>query len=64
MSEIEQENPRFAQYVKGFKVKRNSLFHAKYYALQAFEDNGGPIDHLLSKKQAMSLLKTTAVAAK
>ena len=50
MTEIEEENPRFTQFVKGFKVKRNALLKPRYYALQSYEDNGGPIDHLVSKK--------------
>ena len=63
MSEIEAENPRFVQYVKGFKVKRNALFKPPFYALQAFEDNGSPIDHLITKKQAMQLLQKIAITA-
>lgn len=45
-------------------MKRNSLFKPKFYALQSFEDHGGPIDHLISKKQAISVIKTRAVAAR
>lgn len=35
-----------------------------YYALKAFEDNGGPIDHLVSKKQAVNLLQGASILAK
>lgn len=64
MSEIEEENPRFVQFIKGFKVKRNELLRPKFYALQAYENNGGPIDHLIGKKQAIQLMKTRSIAAK
>lgn len=64
MTEIEEENPRFTQFVKGFKVKRNALLKARYYALQSYEDNGGPIDHLVSKKQAIDLMKSVSILDK
>lgn len=64
MTEIEEENPRFVQFIKGFKVKRNELLRPKFYALQAYENNGGPIDHLIGKKQAIQLMKTRSITAK
>ena len=33
MTEIEEENPRFTQFVRRFKVKRNALLKPRYYAL-------------------------------
>ena len=50
MTEIEEENPMFAQYVTSFRVRRNALLKPRFYALKAYEDNGGPIDHLISTK--------------
>ena len=64
MSEIEEENPRYTQFVKGFKIKRNELFTPPYYALKAYENNKGPIDHLISTKQAISLLKTASIVGR
>lgn len=33
MTEIEEENPRYVQFVKGFKIKRNQLMKPPFYAL-------------------------------
>lgn len=64
MSEIEEENPRFIQYITSFKVKRNELYKPQFYALRAFEDNGKPLDYLVGKKQAVNILKDVSLAAK
>ena len=64
MCELEDENPRLMQYIKGFKVKHSSSNLTRFYALQAFEDNGGPIDYLIGKKQATSLINTISTVAK
>ena len=64
MCELEDENPRLMQYIKGFKVRHSSSNLTRFYALQAFEDNGGPIDYLIGKKQATALIKTISTVAK
>ena len=61
MSEIEEENPRYTQFVEGFKIRRNELFRPRFFALKAFDTNGGPIDHLVSKKHALDLMKTVSL---
>lgn len=61
MSEIEEENPKFTQFIESFRVKRQGIDKPRFYALKAFEDNGGPIDHLVSKKQAINLMKSISI---
>ena len=58
MTEVEEENPRYLQFITGFKVKRNALYRQPFYALKAYERNGGPIDHLIGKKQAIDMMLT------
>lgn len=55
MTEIEEENPLFTQFVSGFKVRRDDVMKPRYYALKAFNLNGGPLDHLIAKKSAISI---------
>ena len=57
MSEVEQENKSFACMVTGFKVERNSAKQIPYYGLSAYERNGGPIEHFITKKQAIDFLQ-------
>ena len=38
--------------VYGFRVERNTFNDTRYNGLDAFERNGGPLKHLISKKQA------------
>ena len=37
---------------------------SKYYAIQAFENNKGPIDHLISKQDAIDIMKSQALISK
>lgn len=64
MAEIEAETPKFVQYVESFKVHRNELLNPPFYALKAYELNKGPIDQLVGKKNALSLLKTISIVSK
>ena len=57
MSEVEEENPNFACMVTGFVIERNSMHQVPYYALNAYERNGGPINHLIGVQQAKEVLK-------
>ena len=45
----------------GFKVKQNDLMKPKYYALQAYEDNKGPLDRLMGKTEALDLIKNHSI---
>ena len=56
MSETEQEDPRFACMVTGYKIERNAVDQSPYFGLQAYERNKGPIDHLISKQDCQSFL--------
>ena len=57
MTELEEDNPKFACLVTGYKVEKNSMNQVPYYALDAYERNGGPIAHLVAFSQAKEVLK-------
>ena len=57
MSEAEAENLKYACMITGFKIERNTLHATPYNGLAAYERNGGPIQHLVSKPQAIEMLK-------
>ena len=56
MSEAESENPKYACMITGYKIERNTYYATPYYALEACERNGGPIQHLITKAHAKELL--------
>lgn len=58
MSEIEQENPKFACLAIGYKVEKNSINKTPFYGLKSFEKNKGPINHLLNKKDCVEYLNS------
>ena len=58
MSETESENPLFACMLYGYRVERNTFYNTRYHGLDAYEKNGGPIKHLITKKQSSHMMKT------
>jgi hypothetical protein len=64
MAELEQENPKFACMITGYKVERNSAKKVRYYGLAASEKNGGPIPHFLNKKQATEILQNYSLTGR
>ena len=57
MSELEEENPKFACLITGYNIEKNNVNQVPYYALKAYERNGGPINHLVGREQAKGVLK-------
>ena len=56
MSETEQEDPNYASLVTGYAIERDKVNDTPYYGLQAFEENKGPIDHLVNRKDCIEFL--------
>lgn len=64
MAELEQENPKLACMVTGYKVERNRAKQVKYYGLAASDINGGPIQHFFSKKQATEIIQNYSLTGR
>jgi len=64
MAELEQENPKFACMITGYKVERNRTKKVPFYGLAASEKNGGPIQHFISKKQSIDILQNFSLAGR
>ena len=57
MSELEEDNPQYACLVTGYTIQRSNLKQVPYYGLRSYENFGGPLKKLISKNQAISVLK-------
>ena len=57
MSEAEQDDPKVSCMLTGYQVERKKINQTPFFGLKAFEKEGKPIDHLVSKKDCTKYLE-------
>lgn len=57
LTSLKREDPKLAHMVSRYQTERHVNNRIRYYALAATEQNGGPIQHFVSKKHAIEMLE-------